>query len=216
LAQPSKPDISLLTTAMAAACIEVKEVSQDPENWSWIVDDTNSTNIGAWDETIPFVHNLANDNIATVTDIGKLSRDVNVNLPEFWTIQLIGGYEAEVNKDFDTPDANGNYRSTFGYRAAKHANANPIGGVIMIFQETIRDFANTAQSNNVKCPRTADEINKLVTFHETLHTFGFVDLNVGDGDIMNASSWLFSPSIDHVLYLTAAQIKKIQANTTIN
>ena len=56
LAQPSKPDISLLTTAMKAACIEVKEVSQDPENWAWIADENDPSGQanGGWRTETPF------------------------------------------------------------------------------------------------------------------------------------------------------------------
>ncbi|MDR1480807.1 MAG: hypothetical protein LBJ00_17920, partial [Planctomycetaceae bacterium] len=214
--QPSKPDISLLTTAMKAACIEIKEISQDAAHNSWITNDTTSVTPNTWDTTTTsFVHNLPDSDISTVTNIGQLSRDVNINLPEFWTVQAIGGYEAEVFKDYDASGAS----PTFGYRAAKYATANPIGGVIMIFQETIRDFAATGKNeSNVSCKRTETELNRLVTFHETLHTLGFVDPangNSPDGDIMNARSWLYTENIDHVVTLNAEQIQKIQARTDI-
>ncbi|MDR2169075.1 MAG: hypothetical protein LBP59_02930, partial [Planctomycetaceae bacterium] len=217
LAQPVKPNITLLTAAMLTACIEVKEVSQDPENWIWIVDENDNLSNGGWRTETPFVHNLPNANVSTVTNIGSLSRDININTHEFWTIQAIGGYEAEIMKDYDAP----NELSVFGYRAPRYANINPIGGVIMIFQETIRDFAVTGISaNSTSCLRTSNQINQLVTLHETLHTFGFVDHNpnnpnINDGDIMNASTWLYSVDTDHVVKLNAEQIKKIQANTMI-
>jgi hypothetical protein len=63
LAQPAKPDISLLTTAMMAACIEVKEVSQDPENWAWIVGDNGDLNNGGWRTETPFVHKGTSKNV---------------------------------------------------------------------------------------------------------------------------------------------------------
>jgi hypothetical protein len=221
LAQPTKPDISLLTTAMANACIAVREVSQDAAHNSWITNDSNSTTPNAWDSETPFVHNLPNANVSTVTNIGKLSRDVNVNTQEFWSIQAIGGYEAMITtNDYDASNAS----STFGYRAGKHNIANPIGGVIIVFQETIRDFAVTGKDiDGTRCKRTANELNKLVTFHETLHTLGFVDPYIDannnvvspDGDIMNAKLWLYSENIDHVAVLNPEQIKKIQTRIDI-
>ena len=94
-------------------------------------------------------------------------------------------------------------------------------GVFLIFNETIRDWVNTATnpSNGVK--RSASELHYLVAFHEILHFFDFNDYRIignlnpaydpdADGDIMR-NYWLLTPTIPlSVLTLSPAQIRKIQ------
>jgi hypothetical protein len=191
---PAKPDISLLTTAMAAACIEVKDIPQDAAHVSWITNDTNSSTPNAWDPTVPFVHNLANN---TVDFIGIPSHDVNYNNEAFWCVQGVGAYE---------------------YVQQESTVCGICGTTsFLIFSEAIRDYVATG----VGCARSVGEINQLATFHETLHLFGFVDegqtntsgVNVFDanfdGKIMT-TEWYTSATLNDYLTLNPQQIKKIQ------
>ncbi|MCL2347735.1 MAG: hypothetical protein FWC50_05670, partial [Planctomycetaceae bacterium] len=217
LFQPQKPDISVLTAAMVAACITVQEVNQTSANASWIIGDSASQHPGAWDTTTPFVHNLA-DPATDSPAVGGLSRDVNINNASFWCIQGVGAYEARAGKngdgngddwDWGDPRKMGN-RPLLG-------NATHGSMVFLIFQETIRDFSESGldDSGVKKCRRTAEEINQIGTFHEVLHFFGFIDKGTGynpavDGEIM-ALDWLYTESISpSVLTLSPAQIKQIQ------
>jgi hypothetical protein len=200
LAQPAQPDITLLRTTMAAACIEVREVDQnpDPENWSWINGDGDSLNPGVWDTETTFERNLPDDRINTGDNIALRSRDVNKNEAEFWCIQAIGAY-----KLLDS------------YELVADNRVQLICGIcyttsFMIFSETIRDFITDSS-----CIRTAVEINQLATLHETLHLFGFVDEGrnsfntTSDGPIMT-NSWYTSGTVGDYSTLNPDQIKRIQ------
>jgi hypothetical protein len=145
LAQPAKPDISLLTTAMKAACIEVKEISQDPENWEWIADENDSSGLanGGWRTESPFVHNLSEWSNATFNNVADQSKDIETNNAEFWCLQGIGAYEPDQNTS-PAQDRSADYKITGVCGGAVSNNT----GVFMIFQETIRDVV--ANETDVK------------------------------------------------------------------
>jgi predicted Zn-dependent protease with MMP-like domain len=190
LAQPEPPDISLLTTSMAVACIEVKEVSQDSENWSWIIDANGDLQNGGWRTETPFVHNMTDSDFMNGTN-NRLGRDIATSA-EFWTIHVLGAYEGSINNDFDASNEN----ALRGY-----APDNEHGSVI-IFNETIRDFGSTTAG-----VKSVSDIKKGVVFHEVLHCFG---LSHYDDGIMNSSQWVLETDTnwDHLLI---TQIKKVQA-----
>ena len=166
---PLRPGLAYLSMAMVAACIEVKEVDQSPANSSWITGDSATINPGAWDVyTTPFVHNLPDKEPSTITNIGKLSRDVNVNKASFWCIQGIGAYEYTIDSDNDGEIA--------GILGCAVNNA----GVFMVFDETIRDDSNTSSG----C-KSSVTVGFLTTFHEVLHLF---DLVHSDGGVMSVGA----------------------------
>ncbi|MDR1479742.1 MAG: LamG domain-containing protein, partial [Planctomycetaceae bacterium] len=204
LAQPTKPDISLLTTAMKAACIEVKEVSQNPENWEWIADENDSSGLanGGWRTETPFIHNLPEWSNDAFNSVANQSIDITTNEHEFWCLHGIGAYEAEVHSSNDSNDW------TTGGAVADDT------GVFLIFMETMRDMISTGVSQNgtqIPVTRSFDELNSLNTMHETLHLFGFAD-DVADGPIMAGASWETTDKIPNdVLKFSAGQIAKIQS-----
>jgi hypothetical protein len=217
LAQPTKPDITLLQTAMLAACIEVKEVSQDSGNLSWLVGDTSnadpnddyidgtSASVGQWDETRPFIHNLTSDQDNALDAVSANSRDVTVNNAQFWCIHLVSAYESIVAEDGD-----GEYTRTYGIVSTSQP-------VVILFDETIRDLANSPAKNDYKPLNTLKQINVM---HEVLHLLG---LRHADGGVMaTGSSNTLPGTIDfepHNFRITNTraeslleeQIKKIQA-----
>ncbi|MDR1268728.1 MAG: LamG domain-containing protein [Planctomycetaceae bacterium] len=215
LIQPAKPDISLLTTAMKAACIEVKEIPQDAAHNSWITGDNGDLTNGGWRTETPFVHNFAsnyneedenedtNEDEDYVLAIGDPSRDI-ANTIEFWCMQGVGAYDADGGNDHDGIGGN----STLG---AKTVNDT----VFLIFSETIRDIAAT----QIGVTKTASEIGELSTMHETLHAFSFEDFDhpsynvLVDGLIMSGPEFVQSTlSNAEIATLSAKQIQKIQSN----
>lgn len=112
--QPEIPDISLLTSAMVAACVTVKEA---PSEWN-----TRTTT--------PFVHNLSNDLNSSAIAISNPSRDVNVNDAAFWCVHAIGAYEYTIGADGD-----GETSYTYGTATTDGST------IITIYNETIRDGA---------------------------------------------------------------------------
>ena len=221
LFQPDKPDISVLTSAMVAACITVQEVT-NKEFTGWSITSRPET---------PFVHNLASSFDGPT--IGNPSRDVNVNNVSFWCIQAVGAYEDKVGDDWDW-----NYPSLKGEATLGIAYHEQFyNAVLLIFQETIRDFAksgfrkvwigpenptnddilNKANYRDDTCHRNADELNTLTTFHEMLHFFGFYDETdpwynpAVDAEIMT-HDWIFTETVSSsVLTLSPAQIARIQS-----
>jgi hypothetical protein len=204
LAQPAKPDISLLTTAMAAACVEVKEVSQDPKNWIWITDENGDLKNGGWRTETPFVHNLAAFSNDAIMSIAQPSRDVaQSNNEEFWCVQGIGAYDADPGWNYD--GINDGWCT--GIKAGNDT-------VFLVFSETTRDIAATKTG----VTKTALEIGALSTMHETLHVFGFVDYGNPnydvqvDGLIMTTEIIKSTLSNAEIAKLSAKQIQKIQSN----
>jgi len=226
LFQPPKPDISLLTTAMLDACIVVKEATP--------------TIIASWGltsrETTPFVHNLPgyvnhdnydptdeDDKIALdqaelaahaeanieARNISRQSRDITKNTPVFWCIQGVGAYEYRVNWDHDSPTSIGLcgmalHQIESLFHVMEHAS-------FLVFNETIRDLVST----DPEVIRTVSEMNQLVTFHEVLHFFEFIDFGqpgydfFADGLIMG-KGWYKSALLWGYTTLDPRQIQKIQ------
>lgn len=199
--QPPKPDISLLTSAMLAACVEVKEVPQGADgtaNSTWIVNDSASTNPGQWDNTTDFVHNLQDSATAVINTRDKC-RDVNALSATFWVLHAVGAYELNVHLD---GDATGE-RYTFGGAANGFA-------FFLIFNEAIRDDIHHGNGIVPRNKRNEMEMRELVAFHESLHLFGFADGNA-DGPIMNVETWTTTDMLSvEVTTLSPTQIKKIQ------
>ena len=200
--QPPKPDISLLTSAMVAACITVREVTQGADgttNATWITGDSASTNPNEWDNTTPFVHNRQTTFASSAVAISDPSRDVKKNTPEFWCIHAIGAYEYIVANDGDSIGEH----YTLG-TATRSASA-----IVMIYNEAIRDRIQVTGNGYVAAARNETEIRQLVAYHETLHMFGFAD-NIADGPIM-VSGWITASTLSlEVTTLSDAQIKKVQ------
>jgi hypothetical protein len=209
----------LLQTAMRAACIEVIEIDQTSANNSWITNDSASQNPNAWDTTTPFVHNASGDSMANPAVIGLPSRDVNINDNSFWCIQGVGAYEEWINSDWDW-----NTSAVIGDEPTRGVAKSEIG-IFLIYQEAIRDFSKSGLMSfnydpetggisypitdytksseyyiTLPCKRSVEEMQKLVTFHEVLHMFGFHDFGATsydpnvDGEIM-AKYWLFTETV---------------------
>ena len=200
--QPPKPDISLLTTAMTAACITVREVTQGADgttNTTWITGDSASTNPNEWDNTTPFVHNLSHSTNDVAVSIGNESRDVNINEEAFWCVQAVGGYESEIASDGDSNEEN------YKYGGATNNNT----AMFLVFNEAIRDRIQRNGNGFVAAARNETEFRQLVAYHEALHMFGFAD-NITDGPIM-VSGWITASTLSlEVTTLSDAQIKKVQ------
>jgi hypothetical protein len=225
LFQPQKPDISVLTSAMVKACIDVREATPA------IITSWGLTSR----ETTPFVHNTTNT-LDGPTTVGNPSRDVTVNNASFWCIQGVGAYEDTENADWDW-----NTSAEIGDEPTRGV-AKPNAGIFLVFQEAIRDYAKSGKYRfnydpvtkevsypildtnkpleyyiTLPCKRNADELNKLVTFHEVLHFFGFYDKDALsydpniDGEIMT-KYWFFTEIVPpSVLTLSPAQIARIQS-----
>jgi hypothetical protein len=203
LQQPSKPDITLLETAMKAACIEVKEVSQDPENWAWIIDEDGNLNNGGWREETPFVHNLIADDDTSLTNYSQSSRDVTVNDATFWCIHVVSAYESVVTKD-------GDGESSLGYGIVP-MNGSPI---VFLYDEAIREASNVSVNKNIT------KLRQINLFHEVVHLFG---LRHEDGGVMATGNsnklpgtntyetHNFETTNTRSEYLLIEQIKKVQA-----
>ncbi|MGL6196710.1 MAG: hypothetical protein ACRC2T_18005, partial [Thermoguttaceae bacterium] len=162
LFQPQKPDISLLTTAMVAACITVKEIDQtdfinfNPTNW--ITNDSQTQAAGTWDTTTPFVHNMGKN----FQNVSAACRDIPLAqvTPSFWLVHGIGAYEDD--------------------RASGLATFTSDGGSFYIFAESIRGVvskyippANNPSQNFVG--GVSGQIDRA-TYHEVMHFFGLTDV----------------------------------------
>jgi hypothetical protein len=229
LFQPSKPDISVLTTAMTAACIDVREATPAIiTSWGLVPR-----------ETTPFVRNTTNYSNHAVP-IGNASRDVIVNDVSFWCIQGVGAYEADTNWDWDWNPPATKEEPIQGVAKAQN-------GIFLLFQEAIRDYAKSGwrdayigplpqTSSNwynldyhtiEECRRSASEINQIATFHEVLHFFGFGDKKTNKEQLLPDNSNLYDPAVDgeimthewfytvtvspEVLILVPGQIVQIQS-----
>jgi len=157
LFQPPKPDISLLTSAMVAACVSVKEIQQDIAHDSWRTNDLNNQ----WDTIVPFVHNMEEEDFISFS---QSCRDVRVISTAFWCIHAIGAYEGPTGKDGDNVGGANIYE-----RGSSKTN------VFYIYNETIRDFSQKLGTQGI------GEMNdrKAIVLHETLHCFGIKDLTGG-------------------------------------
>ena len=201
LFQPPKPDPSILISAMQDACVNVIVVDESQFR-EWYPQST------PFREEMPFKHNMENPALSAnalteMRNIGNQSRDLPVTHLGFMCGLAIGAYEPHKDESGDTYE-----EWIFGV-----ANAGYDGGynVFMIFQESIRDAIST-KSNYI---RTESEMNQLVTFHEFLHWYGFIDEGKpgyspqAHGLIMG-KGWLTSDTIDAYIKLTPDQIKEIQ------
>jgi hypothetical protein len=144
LSQPDYPDISLLKTAMEAACVDVNEAT-DAVITGWGLTSHRETT---------FVHNLPNNAVINIANFPTF--DVKGLSKTFWIVQGLGAYEGESHKDND-PNTE---IATRGIQAVSK-------GYFLIYNETIRDF-----SNNTANTRSEIDVKKGVTFHECLHCFG--------------------------------------------
>jgi hypothetical protein len=204
LFQPPKPDPSILIRAMHDACVSVIVVDETQFR-KWYPQPA------PFREKMAFKHNMSNDSainnnqlLSEIRGIGNQTRDLPVTDLGFMCGQGIGGYEPYQHESNDTHIVG----NVTGFANKGYTYPNP--NVFMLFQETIRDIVST--DNTIK--RTELEINQLVTFHEFLHWYGFVDTLVAnvpiDGSIMG-KDWYTSNTIDAYLKLSSTQIKKIQA-----
>jgi hypothetical protein len=192
LEQPNYPDISLLETAMKAACVDAKEAT--------------TAIITGWGLTsrreTPFVHNIVRSNDA-MNDISNPSRDIinNVIGKEFWCVHAIGIYEGATGSDNDNNTGSG----TCGYAIGNDT------AVINVIDETTRDCVNTMRdASNNKLFREINVLRQIITFHEILHLFDFHDNAADDGFIMTGG-WYYKTSSKDYETLDQKQIKKIQS-----
>ena len=165
------PNISLLQTAMEAACVEVKEVDQSVANASWITGDGDSNTSNAWDIETDFKRNRTTTSSSEGTAIGKKSRDVNMNGTSFWCIHIIGAYEYTTDSDGDGPGEGHTYGT-----ATTDGSAT-----ILIYQEAIRDSAVARSATH----RSQSMMEQITVLHEVLHRF---DLAHPDGGIMSVGA----------------------------
>ncbi len=95
---------------------------------------------------------------------------------DFWTVYLLGGYQANTDRDHDPDTQNANFGVTDALR----------GTGSIIFLELVSPGEIAAVRSQLSPPvRAANAIsNAIVTAHEMGHLFGGID---GEGGIMNQS-----------------------------
>ncbi|NQU22486.1 MAG: hypothetical protein HQ567_14510 [Candidatus Nealsonbacteria bacterium] len=206
LAQPDKPDMSILQPAMLAACIEVNEIIQsgpdafDTSEWTG-GDMDGSENHNAWDETTPFVRELGD--WTDISDISVTCRDVNPgNYSAFWVLHGIGLYDPTEAWSWDPEPL----EFTLGINPDGHERW------IATFSEAIRDYAANMHHKQAGAQAIpALEMLRGVTLHETLHSFGLIDA-FADGVIMTLDYLDATYNGEHGDWktLNANQIAKIQ------
>jgi hypothetical protein len=190
LLQPDYPDISLLETAMNAACVDVEEAT-DTIITGWGLTSHKET---------PFIHNMAHSNVA-MNNVSNPSRDVAecVIGKDLWCIHAIGIYEGPTGQDIDP---NGGH---CGYAI------NNDTAVTTVMYETIRDAVNTTRdSSGNELFRGMNVLSQIITLHEVLHLFDFGDNVVDDGFIMT-NGWYFKTSSKDYETFNKKQVKKIQS-----
>ncbi|MDR1483573.1 MAG: hypothetical protein LBT09_01990, partial [Planctomycetaceae bacterium] len=198
--QPDYPDISLLKTAMKAACVDVNEAT-DTIITGWGLTSRRETT---------FTHNLtAWDNNAFNSVANK--RDVNVrNDPTFWNICGLGTYEPNVARSGDVP-----YTGLWATGGGAEASDK---GLFLIFSESKRDqYYHLKKSGN--SPRPINELKQGTVIHEVLHLFDFIDISgiynpanpvhVENGLIMTGQYYTTGTSNDWKTF-SKEQVSKIQ------
>jgi hypothetical protein len=151
MSQPPKPDISLVSTAMLAACVDVREATPAIiESWG-----INSR------ETVTFVDVIGSNSNTGYLDVSEDCRDIALAQvsESFWLVHGIGAYktDGENNTGFASGDLD--------------------GGSFFVFRETITiaaslDIPFLAGGIEGQWART--------TYHEIMHYFGFNDVYAAD------------------------------------
>jgi len=135
-----------LVAAMVDACIEVIEATPA------IITSWGLTSR----ETSQFVHNTSGFINTAASTIGARSKDVMTNDASFWCIQGVGAYEENhlYNNDWDS--SINNSKPIMGVAITN-------GGIFLLFQEAIRDFAKSGFWNEYVGPPnpTWADLNRL-------------------------------------------------------
>ena len=145
-----------------------------------------------WRTETSFVYEI--NDWSTVEGLSNESRDITINSPEFWCVHVIGAYKGPITNLIVLGQ---------GTRGRN--------GIAVIYAERIRYNVE----NNPKNEREYQELVQIVTFHEVLHSFGFLDYthpeydDVADGPIMNYD-WMYEGNRSLSNFHYFEQIQKIQ------
>jgi hypothetical protein len=135
-----------------------------------VIADLQAYDPGTTSDNIPFVHNLdITGDPAFAKAIGDAKRGVKNNA-DFWAAQVINGYEASLDEDYDDDTV------------ALMGHAGLGDAIVWVFSESIRDFLASPHPGKPALASFEEVLDNTV-YHELLHLFNFFHGDAdGEGD----------------------------------
>jgi hypothetical protein len=168
-----------------------------------------------------------------VQEVMASSRDVH-GTANFWTIQVVGAYEAGVFEDQDphsgapTDPLLADYPDTWVLGFSRYAGDTPKDSGALIYMETIRDAVDAGALQTFKWNAqtrkwetqvaktiavrvaTVDKLSQRVAYHELLHSFNLIHTDAKANTGVFDYTLLVSGSEDSIS-LSDYQISKVRA-----